>query len=365
VAGKGKWYRVYIGRFDSQEEAKEEAKELRRLKTISYYSIRVIDEITQAMPRDRGDINYYLQTGTYSNKVHAEGETHRLKKHGFTSFFREKEIAGKKWFRVYIGTFKDEQEAQGRGSELLRKGVISYYKPRRFDSREKKIDKPPSDKRVEVKAYKEVTRRQGLEVREEERRKIPLVEKERIERGPRQGYMPSASLFPLSLKIGAFTSSSANDFKITEQGASGTKRWSFTGTAVQAAFAPSIRLYKGFNFYGGFEYVFADDIDAMFFSLGPKLTFEVSDFFFPYLKGGAVYGNLDWDGPPGKFDDGFGWETGGGVYFLKSQFKLGFDFLYRGIEFDYKTPRTGGVSASDSSIEFSGFSISGSLTYFF
>ena len=222
--------------------------------------------------------------------------------------------------------------------------------------REKKIDKPPLEKQVEAKAYR---------VREGEKREIPLVEKERIERGPMQGYMPSQSSFPLSLKVGAFTSSGASDFKITEQGASGTKRWSFTGNTAQAAFASSIRFYKGFNLYGGFEYAFADDIDAMFLSLGPKLTLEVSDWFFPYLKAGAVYGNLDWQGPPGKFDDGFGWETGGGVYLLKSQFKLGFDFLYRGIEFDYKNPGTGGVSASDSSIEFSGFSISGSLTYFF
>jgi hypothetical protein len=126
-----------------------------------------------------------------------------------------------------------------------------------------------------------------------------------------------------------------------------------------------MRVYRNLNLYGRCEYAFAEDIDLIFVSLGPKLRLDIWDWFFPYLKAGVVYGDFDFDGAPGKFEDDFGWETGLGVDLLKSRFKIGFDIVYRDIEFDYKVPGVPGVSANKSSIDVSGFSISGSVTYFF
>jgi hypothetical protein len=317
VAGKGKWYRVYIGRFDSKKEAKQNAIRLKQQKIISYYSIIAMQETTEASPRDTTETDKYLQTETDSRKVSAERE---------------------------------------------RKEPLSIKAGKK--QREKKIDLLPLDKRVEAKAYNEKAQH-TLELTEAEKGEISPVEKTPIKSILKQRDLQKDRLFSMYLKAGAFTSSAASDFEITEERVSGTMTWSFTGDTAQAALVSSIRVFKDFNMYGSFEYAFADEINAMFLSIGPELTIDVSDSIFPYLKGGAVYGTFDWDEIPGEFDDGLGWETGCGVYILKSRFKLGFDFLYRGIEFDYTPPNIGGVRANDSLIDVSGFSISGSVAYFF
>lgn len=327
---------------------------------------------------------YLIHVSSFRSRKSAEIEVSNLSKHGVQVFYKYELVEGKgKWFRVYIGTFKSRQEAIGRGAELLRKGIISYYKPRKVER-----DFLPAEKTIK---FQELKRRDVEPARREERpppievppkprekaigelpskpraaeREKALVEKEGKETRPRKGYPASASPFSISLNAGAYTSSSARDFKITEQTPSGPRRFSFTGNTAQTSLELSMRVYRNLNLYGRFEYAFAEDTDLIFVSLGPKLRLDILDWFFLYLKGGAVYGDFDFDDAPGEFEDDFGWETGLGVELLKSQFKIGFDVVYRGIEFDYKAPGVPGVSASDSSIDVSGFSISGSVTYFF
>lgn len=317
IPDKGKWYRVYIGRFDTKKEAKQKAIQLKQQKIVSYYSIIAIQEIREASPRHTIESDKYLQTETGSRKVSAEPH-------------KEEPLS--------IKARKKQEEM--------------------------KTDKLPLERRVEVKADKEKAQR-AFERTKAERRKVSPVEKTPTETILKQWDLQRDRFLSMYLKAGAFTSSTASDFEIIEDQASGTMTWSFTGDTAQAGIVSSIKVFKGFNMYGGFEYAFADEINAMFFSVGPELTFDVSDSIFPYIKGGTVYGTLDWEVIPGEFDDGLGWETGCGVYLLKSRFKLGVDFLYRGIEFDYTPPNTTGVSANDSLIDVSGFSISGSVAYFF
>ena len=330
---------------------------------------------------------YSIHVSSYRNRRNAETEILNFKKHGLHAFYRYESVEGKgNWFRVYIGRFRNEQEGREKGAELLKKGIISYYKPRKFDQDivadkqtieseklEKRYVKPadsegkPPSVEVPKKAIKKTidklpSKPRAIEMAE---REIILRQKEGIEIRPNQEYIPSASPFSLSLNVGAYTSSSASDFKITEQTPSGTKGFSFTGDTAQISLESSLRVYRDLHLYGHFEYALAENIDLIFLSLGPTLRFDISDWFFPYLKGGVVYGDFDLDGPPGEFEDDFGWETGFGVDLLKSQFKIGVGFVYRNIEFDYKAPGVPGVSANDSSIDVSGFSISGSITYFF
>jgi hypothetical protein len=327
---------------------------------------------------------YLIHVSSFRSCKSAEIEVSNLKKHGVQAFYRYESVIGKgKWFRVYIGTFKDRQEAMEKGAELLSKGVISYYKPRKVERDFLPRGKTFAIKELEKRDAEPAGRREkplSIEVPQKPVEKmipeqvskphvtegeIALREKERAESKPRKGYSPSASLFSLSLNAGVYTSSSASDFKITEQTPSGTRRFSFTGDTYQTSLELGMRVYRNLNLYGRCEYAFAEDIDLVFVSLGPKLRIDILDWAFLYLKGGAVYGDFDFDGAPGEFEDDFGWETGFGVDFLKSQFKIGFDFVYRDIEFDYKVPGVPGVSASNSSIDVSGFSISGSVTYFF
>ena len=330
------------------------------------------------------DSIYLIHVSSFRRRKSAEIEVSNLSKHGVQVFYKYESVKGKgKWFRVYIGTFKNRQEAMEKGVELLRKGIISYYKPRKVDH-----DFLPDEMTVE---FEELEKREAEPAGREERapsievpqkpiekaigeppskpraaeREITLREKERAEGKPSKGYSPSASLFSLSLNVGVYTSSSARDFKITEQTPSGTRRFSFTGDTAQTSLELGMRVYRNLNLYGRCEYAFAEDIDMVFVSLGPKLRLDILDWAFLYLKGGVVYGDFDFDGAPGEFEDDFGWETGFGVDLLKSQFKIGFDVVYRDIEFDYKVPGVPGISASKSSIDVSGFSISASVTYFF
>ncbi len=135
--------------------------------------------------------------------------------------------------------------------------------------------------------------------------------------------------------------------------------------ASQVAFASSLRVREDYDLYGSMTYLFGNRINSMLLSLGPKKTFDISDWTSIYLKGGAVYGNFSWNGPPGDFEKDYGLEAGFGVNLLRSRIKVGLDLLYRNIEFDYSAQGISGVSSNSSSVDFSGFSISGAIKYFF
>jgi tetratricopeptide (TPR) repeat protein len=122
VNGKGNWYRVYVGRFDTRDEAEKIAKTLMRENTISDYYITTVEQ---------GVDEYDLHVSSYLIKIQAEDEVHRIEKHGFKAFYMEEEVSGKRWFRVYIGTFPDEQQARQIGAELNIRGIISFFRPKR------------------------------------------------------------------------------------------------------------------------------------------------------------------------------------------------------------------------------------------
>jgi len=353
--------------------------------SITFLIILLCGSFTDFVFPARAEENIYLiHVSSFRSRKNAEIEISNLKKRGLQAFYRYESVKGKgKWYRIYIGTFDNRQEAMEKGAELLRKGIISYYKSRRVDrdflAGEKSIEFEELEKRdaeparrkerpppIEVpsKPIEKAIGEPPSEPRAAER-EMALRKKEGGETKPRKGYPASASPFSLSLNIGVYTSSSANDFKITEQTPSGTRGFSFTGDTAQTSLELSMRVYRNLNLYGGCEYAFAEGIDLIFVSLGPKLRLDILDWAFLCLKGGAVYGDFYFEAVPGEFEDNFGWETGFGVDLLKSQFKIGLDFVYRDMEFDYKAPSVPGVSASNSSIDVSGFSISGLVTYFF
>lgn len=122
VKGKGKWYRIYVGRYGSKRQAEEAAETLRQKNIISYCCIRTISKSVD---------DCYLHVSSYVVKIQAEDEVHRLEKHGFDAFFAQEEVSGERWFRVYIGPFPDEQHARRMGSELREKRLISFFRPKK------------------------------------------------------------------------------------------------------------------------------------------------------------------------------------------------------------------------------------------
>lgn len=406
IKGKGKWYRVYVGKYESKEEAKEEAERLKKKGLLSDYSIKVVGETTKKAFRD-SDLNtkgYYLHVSSFKIKIHAEEECRKLEKYGLKNLITAEEVLGKKWFRVYIGTFQDKKEAQKVGSELKKKRIISYFRPTKHDQIkfagkaeeeyvepieekktallpkatekvvEKKIEQYPEAKEIpkeeeKIPAYEAFERKMpepssiDAETKKEETME-PVQKMAREE--PEYIYGDGKSRFSIALKTGAFLSPNVEDFKITKKGASTNEIWSISGDkALQLSVIPSFRLNRIFSVDAGFEGIFADGINLKLLTFGPKLVLGGSNSFLPYLKAGATYGTVDWGDIPGEFDNSIGWETGFGICFLKSKFKFGLDLLYRDIKFDYNAPSGQNVSANYDEMDFSGYSFSVSLAYFF
>jgi hypothetical protein len=119
-----------------------------------------------------------------------------------------------------------------------------------------------------------------------------------------------------------------------------------------------------FSVQGGVKTELFEDIDLYYFELGPKVSYGLMAGLDAHLRAGGVYGSFDWDNVPGSFDNGMGWFAGFGLLYKYDKFRLGLDFTYRRIDFDY-SPDGAGVTANQSNIDFTGALFSGSLGYQF
>lgn len=152
VKDKGKWYRVYIARYPTLKQAEEEARVLRDLRLIESHEIRLIrnDKPSLATPapaaqppeqeepvvepgKEPEGVVYLLHVSSFKEKKHAEAEAQKFRKAGLDAFFVDEELAGGRWFRVYIGTFNSEKEARDAGELLKKQGTVSYFKPMKID----------------------------------------------------------------------------------------------------------------------------------------------------------------------------------------------------------------------------------------
>lgn len=347
---------------------------------------------------------YVIHVSSFKKENSAELETSNFLEQGLQAFYRLEAVEGKgNWYRVFIGTFKDRQEATANGVDLMKKGIITYAAPRKvapdFIPGRKAVEaeaetlKPVAPPIIEEKApqaeapQKEVAKpiakeeappavetpqKPAAEPVEKKVQEYPApAKKTEMERDKKAAYQlksePSteSSKFSLALNAGVYISGNAEDFQITEQTPTNGYIYYFSGNAYQISLESTMRAYKDLNLYGRVEYAFVDEVDILFVSLGPKLGFTFSDAISPYIKAGLVWGDFNFDIVPGKFDSGIGYEGGFGLDFLKGPFKIGADLLYRSIEFDYISPGVADVSANANSIDTSGFSVSGTFSYHF
>jgi DedD protein len=59
----------------------------------------------------RTQTNYWVQTGAFSTKIRAEGAKESLQTKGITSIIDNRDIDGKTWYRVRVGPYMSETEA--------------------------------------------------------------------------------------------------------------------------------------------------------------------------------------------------------------------------------------------------------------
>ncbi len=138
VPGKGQWHRVYIERFGSKAQADKEAAMLRSLGLVNECYVRALKNEPDPQPQpDRSpsrQVNagsgtlHFLHVASYQEKENAEKEVARLARRGEKAFFVEETVAGKRWFRTYLGEFADLKEARRAGAQLKEKGVIGFDK---------------------------------------------------------------------------------------------------------------------------------------------------------------------------------------------------------------------------------------------
>ncbi|MBN1625044.1 MAG: SPOR domain-containing protein [Deltaproteobacteria bacterium] len=131
VKGKGDWYRVYIDEYKSKGDAEKDAKILMQSGIIAGYEVKHATEKIHAAEKAQRDETkvYSLHTASYREGGNADNDVIRLSAMGLKAFTVKADISGEQWSRVFVGEFSDEREARKAGDELLKQGIIKYFKP--------------------------------------------------------------------------------------------------------------------------------------------------------------------------------------------------------------------------------------------
>ena len=128
IKGRGDWYKVYIGKYKSIEEARIIVDSLKDKVRVTESSIVTIADPNMQPPSSQTEKMYTLHVSSFQTPERAEKEVERLKELGMESFSRKENISGKDWYRVYMGQFSDKAAADKRGFELKQASAISFYK---------------------------------------------------------------------------------------------------------------------------------------------------------------------------------------------------------------------------------------------
>lgn len=383
VQDKGMWYRIFIGKYATQKAAADEMKRLKNMKVSDYFAVKKLSgekaaegaaattkkAPAKAKPRaaSHKSGNYYLFVGFYRDFDSALKEVNRLntalKPYGNHAFSTRETVADGTNYRVYIGTFADLQQASASGEKLKNQKLLtSFFVPVQttqdmISGRMPAAAADPTQAVAPAVVDKSPQSGSVASSKEagQEKSGRQAAEKKSATAGPAdRGYT-------VMLKGGAFFPQDIDDFSVTNS----TTRFRISDdAAAQLGVEGSLRFNKNFSIYGNIDTVFISGIDWFNFSAGPVLTFQASDSLRPYVKGGGVFGNFSWDGP-GDFDQAFGWEVGTGVHFLESKYRFGIEFAYRDLSFDYNLPNDPTVSASDDSLDMSGYSVMATFSYWF
>jgi cell division protein FtsN len=70
---------------------------------------------------------FTLQIGSFPNFEEAKSKAGALEESGETPFVGFAKVNGKDWYRVYVGSFESKQDAQERGIEYKKKGIVSSF----------------------------------------------------------------------------------------------------------------------------------------------------------------------------------------------------------------------------------------------
>ena len=312
VKGKGMWYRVYVGRFGTREEAETTAFRLKAEGIISGYWIKILED---------------------SDVLPISPESDRVER---------------------MTAEKDESTGQ-KGPQVPSDKPVE---PPVSLEDQVKAPSPPIRAKSESTNLIEPSDETAGKPIEEASRQIPTYEFESEEE----------NLFSVTLKLGIVSFPRLGKFRVFGP----IRTWYLEKEYLSGAIAPSFCLNESLCLEGSLENVINAKFDFWYATLGPKLWLTTSsrDALFnlsPYVRGALAWGDMSWDGLPGSFDSSLGWELGIGLdaITIHSSLKLGLETSYRGIAFDYNVPSGLGVTSRRGKVDFSGFFFSSFLRFGF
>jgi cell division septation protein DedD len=157
TADNGKVSIVYIEKFNTKQEAEDEARVLKELKLITEYSIQSIKGTVSPAPgstpettpdtqpalkkkvlpappsapkvtEKKMEDGYYLQVSAAKEEESARTEVDGIKKTGREAFYRYETVKDTgSWYKVYVGGYASKSEAMKDGLEMKKSGLISAY----------------------------------------------------------------------------------------------------------------------------------------------------------------------------------------------------------------------------------------------
>lgn len=357
-----------------------------------------ISQAETVLDRNRGGMTtgpenqfFYIQVASFKKAGDAEKQVSFLQVKGVKSFSVQEEAGRKgKWYRVYLGRYSTAQEAKSRARELVSGRIISSYwiKRKTFRPAGLEISRPVPEAAGQDKPV-ESAHTGGPETPAHPSRPAmidtpPTGESgKNMEQANTAGYLQLAAVSekekkqggrpqendkkwvngPLSIgfRAGINNTPNADDFYILSGGS--VYKWEFSENRILATLTSTLNLTDSFFLEAGVGRAFDTDLDYWFLSLGPKFYPARFGALSPYVRAGVLWGDLSWDIIPGDFGKSFGFEGGAGLEYVRQRYRLGADISYRSLEFDYEPPP--GVVGSRNSIDFSGFSLMGTLTCFF
>jgi len=324
---------------------------------------------------------YSVHIGSFKIMDNALNARHQAESRGYESIIHTKDDpGGGVWHQVLVGRYNTKTEAQAGLLQMRRDQLSDYYAVLPLPKPRNTVGKSPQKQPVNnASTSMTFTQKSSPPVSSQSTFQAassppPMhsapAQKNAVYGSPVQHNsthgtsVQSRTPFTLSITSGWSMLPKIKNFRIT-QTAAPNATWSIaddeTGfVGIDAGW----QFTDMFSVQGGVKTELFEDIDLYYLELGPKVSFDLMPGFEAHLRAGGVYGIFDWDHVPGSFDNGMGWFAGYGLLYKYHKFRLGLDFTYRRIDFDY-SPDGAGVAANQSNIDFTGALFSGSLGYQF
>jgi cell division septation protein DedD len=91
------------------------------------HAVKAEDRIPSSLPKEVGGFDvgkFTVQVASYANESEAQKMASDLKGKGYSAFYIPAKISGKTWFRVSVGQFATQKEAQGYRAQFMQKTKV-------------------------------------------------------------------------------------------------------------------------------------------------------------------------------------------------------------------------------------------------